>query len=166
FDYQEVEKTFVEDLGQTPLEIFETFDTTPLATGSIGQVHVATLRGRKAAVKVRRPTIVSDFNADIAAMKFTVNIVKLLRIRKLYWIIAPTEEFIAWTQDELDYRREAHYMDELGRNARTNEHEKVPAVFWSCTTARILTVDFLEGVTISEYLRQMETGNIQVSPDF
>jgi ubiquinone biosynthesis protein len=166
FSYEEVEKTFLEDLGQSPLETFESFDRRPLATGSIGQVHIATLAGRKVAVKVRRPTILSDFDADIATMRFTVNVVKLLRIRALYWIIAPTEEFIAWTQDELDYRREAHYMDELGRNARANEHEKVPAVFWSCTTARILTVEYLEGLTVSEYLRQKETGTTTVSSDF
>jgi ubiquinone biosynthesis protein len=165
FDYAEVEKTFQEDLGQTPLEIFEAFDTKPIATGSIGQVHVATLRGQKVAVKVRRPTIVSDFDADIAAMKFTVHIVKMLRFRKLYWIIAPTEEFIAWTQDELDYRREAHYMDELGRNARDNKFEKVPVVFWSCTTARILTVEYIDGLTVSEYLRQKEVGLPEASPD-
>ena len=81
FDYREVEKTFLEDLGQAPVEIFEAFDTKPVATGSIGQVHVATLGGRKLAVKVRRPTILSDFNADITALKFTVRVVKLLRIR-------------------------------------------------------------------------------------
>ncbi|HEV3036556.1 MAG TPA: AarF/UbiB family protein [Candidatus Angelobacter sp.] len=166
FEYAEVERAFREDLGQSPLEIFETFDPRPIATGSIGQVHVATLAGRKVAVKVRRPTILSDFDADIAAMRFTVNIVKLLHIRALYWIIAPTEEFIAWTQDELDYRREAHYIDELGRNARNNEHEKVPAVFWSCTTARILTAEFLEGMTVSEYLRQLKKGTPAVSADF
>lgn len=167
FDYSEVEKTFREDLGQTPAEIFESFDAQPIATGSIGQVHAAMLRGCKVAVKVRRPSIVSDFDADITAMKITVRVVKLLKIRKLYWIIAPIEEFIAWSQDELDYRREAHYMDELGRNAKNNEQEKVPAVFWSCTTARILTVEFLEGITVSEYLRQVEAGRIpDVSPDF
>src|SRR5260370_484648 len=81
-------------------------------------------------------------------------------------MVAPTEEFIAWTQEDLYYRREAHYMDELGRNARTNEHEKVPAVLWSYTTARILTVEFLDGVTISEYLRKMEHGKPQTSADF
>src|SRR5262249_29387399 len=112
----------------------------------------------KVAVKVRRPTIITDFNADIAALKFAVAVVKLLRLRAMYWIIAPTQEFIAWTQEELDYRREAHYMEELGRNARDNMHEKVPAVHWSYTTARILTVEFIEGITISEYLRQAETG--------
>ena len=166
FDFSEVEKVFLEDLEHFPREIFESFDSHPIATGSIGQVHVATLHGRKVAVKVRRPTIVSDFHADIAALNFTVRIVKMFRLRALYWIMAPTEEFIAWTQDELDYRREAHYMEELGRNARDNDHEKVPAVFWSCTTARILTVEYLEGVTVSEYLRQLEAGHPQVSPDF
>src|SRR4029077_6789682 len=43
FDYEEVELVFKEDLGQTPLQIFNSFDRTPIATGSIGQVHVATL---------------------------------------------------------------------------------------------------------------------------
>ncbi len=166
FDYAEVEKVFLEDLERAPLEIFQSFDTSPIATGSIGQVHVAWLQNRKVAVKIRRPAIVSDFHADIAVLKFTVHVVKLLRIRPLFWIIAPTEEFIAWTQDELDYRREAHYMDELGRNAKDNEHERVPAVFWSCTTARILTVEYLEGMTVSEYLRQLETGAPRMSPDF
>jgi ubiquinone biosynthesis protein len=165
FSYAEVEKTFREDLGQSPQDIFETFDQRPIATGSIGQVHVATFRGRKVAVKVRRPTILSDFSSDITAMKLTVHIVKMLHIRAMHWIIAPTEEFIAWTQDELDYRREAHYMDELGRNAHDNAHEKVPVVFWSCTTSRILTVEFLEGMTISEYLRQKEKGTMAFSPD-
>ena len=157
FAYEEVERTFLEDLGRNPSEIYDSFNPVPIATGSIGQVHVATLRSQKLAVKVRRPTILSDFHADIAALNFMVNTVKILRLRFLYWIIAPTEEFVAWTQDELDFRREAHYMDELGRNARGNPNEKVPTVFWSCTTARILSVEFLEGKTISEYLRNRAT---------
>jgi len=73
---------------------------------------------------------------------------------------------VAWTQEELDFRREAHYMEELGRNARENPAEKVPAVFWSCTTARILTAEFLEGMTISEYLRRNEEGHAQTLPGF
>lgn len=124
------------------------------------------LGGHKVAVKVRRPNILDDFSIDIAAMNFVVRLVKLLRIRALYWIIAPTEEFVAWTQEELDFRREAHYMEELGRNARGNRLEKVPAVFWSCTTARILTAEFLEGMTISEYLRKIEEGRAPSIPDF
>jgi ubiquinone biosynthesis protein len=166
FSYQEVERIFEEDLGQTPLQIFGSFDRTPIATGSIGQVHVAMLGAQKVAVKVRRPTIVHDFAADIVSMKIVAGMVKLLHIKWLYWVIAPIEEFIAWTQEELDFRREAHYIDELGRNAKDNQFEKVPIVFWSCTTARILTAEFLDGSTISEYLRDKEAGSLQLPADF
>jgi len=166
FDYSEVERTFREDLLRAPQEIFDSFDIEPIATGSIGQVHVAMLHGKKVAVKIRRPTIISDFQSDIAALKYTVNIVRILRLHSLFWIIAPTEEFIAWTQEELDFRREGHYMDELACNARDKAFEKVPAVFWSCTTARILTIEFLEGVTISEFLRENEKGCPRLPPDF
>lgn len=166
FDYAQVEKTFLEDLHRKPDEIFTSFDRHPIATGSIGQVHVATLGDHTVAVKVRRPGIVSDFHADVTALKFIVRTVKLLHVRALYWIIAPTEEFVAWTQDELDFRREGHYMDELGHNAKENPCEKVPLVFWSYTTARILTAEFLEGVTISEYLRDRDAAHPHAASDF
>lgn len=166
FPYEEVERIFLEDLHRKPDEIFASFNRSPLATGSIGQVHLARLGDRTVAVKIQRPTIVSDFHADITAMKFVVRTVKLLHIRALYWIIAPTEEFVAWTQEELDFRREGHYMDELGHNARENPCEKVPLVFWSYTTARILTAEFLEGITISEFLRDRDAGEIHTADDF
>lgn len=166
FEYAQVEKTFLEDLHRKPDEIFTSFERNPVATGSIGQVHIATLGDHTVAVKIRRPSIVSDFHADVTALKFIVRTVKLLHIRALYWIIAPTEEFVAWTQDELDFRREGHYMDELGHNARENPCEKVPLVFWSYTTARILTAEFLPGVTISEYLRDRDAGHPRAAADF
>jgi predicted unusual protein kinase regulating ubiquinone biosynthesis (AarF/ABC1/UbiB family) len=68
FSYEEVEGIFQEELKQTPLQVFTFFDRTPIATGSIGQVHVAALGTDKVAVKIRRPTILTDFAADIAFM--------------------------------------------------------------------------------------------------
>src|SRR5215831_16368698 len=166
FDYKHVEETFEEDLNRGPGDIFDSFDPRPIATGSIGQVHVAYLGSLKLAVKVRRPTVLTHFGADIAALNLIVRAVKILRFKMLYWIIQPTEEFVAWTQDELDYRKEAHYMDELGRHAKENPFEKIPTVLWSYTTARILTTEFLDGVTISEYLRDKHSGRSKCSPDF
>ena len=166
FSYEEVEGIFQEELKQTPLQVFTFFDRTPIATGSIGQVHVAALGTDKVAVKIRRPTILTDFAADIAFMALAVWTVRVFRIRWLYWIIAPTEEFIFWTREELDFRREAHYMDELGRNAKENRYERIPKVYWSCTTARILTAEFLTGVTLSQYLRTKEVAALSLSSDF
>lgn len=166
FPYEQVEEIFREELQRRPKEIFDSFDIHPVATGSIGQVHAAVLGGHKVAVKIRRPNIVSDFIADTTALKSILGMIKLLRIRGLYWIITPVEEFIAWTEEELDFRREAYYMEELRRNARENWSEKVPVVYWSCTTARILTAEFLEGMTISEYLRKRPSAEIPVAPEF
>lgn len=166
FSYREVERIFLEDFGQSPLKVFQTFDPVPIATGSIGQVHIATLGAHRVAVKIRRPTILTDLAADTAALKLLVGLIKLLHITWLYWVISPTEEFIAWTQEELDFRREAHYIDEMGRNAKGNRCEKIPCVFWSCTTARVLTAEFLEGITLSEYLRRRDSQGRQPMPDF
>jgi len=166
FPYEQVQGIFREDLQRTPDEVFDSFDIHPIAAGSIGQVHAAILGGCKVAVKIRRPNIMSDFLADTTALKSILGAIKLLRIRSLYWIITPVEEFIAWTEEELDFRREAYYMEELRRNARENWLEKVPVVYWSCTTARILTAEFLEGMTVSEYLRKQPGAEIQVAPGF
>jgi predicted unusual protein kinase regulating ubiquinone biosynthesis (AarF/ABC1/UbiB family) len=68
-------------------------------------------------------------------------------------------EFVAWTREELDYRCEARYMEQLCRNARNNVHERVPEVIWEYTTRRILVTEFFEGDTVLAYLRAMETGD-------
>src|SRR5918997_530668 len=61
FPYEQVRETFQEELGEPPDALFDTFDPNPLATASVGQVHVATLGGRTLAVKVRRPNVEQDF---------------------------------------------------------------------------------------------------------
>jgi ubiquinone biosynthesis protein len=156
FSFEEVKRTFVEEFERGPHEIFDTFAREPIATGSIGQVHVATRGTRKLAVKIRRPSVLADFGADIRLMMFCVNFVETLRIQQLYWIIAPTTEFVAWTREELDYRFEARYMDRIAKNAIDNPREMVPRVLWQFTNERILTTDFLEGLTLLEYMRARE----------
>ena len=157
FDYAQVERIFVEETGKTPTEIFDYLDPRPLATASIGQVHVGSLGGRKVAVKVQRPSVETDFAGDIRLMTATVNLIKHLRLKFIYWMIEPISEFIGWTKEELDYRSEARYMEQLRRNSRNNVHECVPEVVGEYTTRRILITEFLEGDTVLAYLRAMQT---------
>jgi ubiquinone biosynthesis protein len=166
FNFADVEQTFIEDLGRKPSEIFDSFARDALATGSIGQVHIATLGHRKLAVKVRRPTVLTDFGADIRLMVFAVRCITVLRLKKLYWMMAPTTEFIAWTREELDYRHEARYMDLIAKNAVNNACEEVPHVVWQYTTERILTTDFLDALTVLDYIRAREKDNRAVLDRF
>ena len=162
FDYTDVEQIFVTETGKRPLEIFDSFEPEPVATASIGQVHVAYLDGRKVAVKVQRPNVETDFAGDIRLMAAAMMMIKGLHLRSLYWMLEPTGEFLRWTHEELDYRYEARYMDRLRRNAAGNPHERVPEVFWPYTTRRTLVCEFFEGDTMLSYLRALESGDDQL----
>jgi len=159
FEYGQIERIFLEETGKRPAEIFDYLDTQPLATASIGQVHLGSLGGRKVAVKVQRPSVETDFAGDIRLMIGGVNLIKNLRLKFIYWMIEPMSEFVNWTKEELDYRSEARYMQQLHRNARNNPCERVPQVFWQYTTRRILVTEFIEGDTVLAYLRAMETND-------
>ncbi len=159
FGFEEAEETFIEQFGRKPTELFERFDPQPLATASIGQVYVAYLGEHKVAVKVQRPSVKEDFTGDIRLMTGMIRLIQRLRVKPLYWMIEPLSEFVAWTREELDFRVEARYMARLRRNAQGNAQEYIPAVFWEYTTHCILTLEFLEGMTILNYMRALETGD-------
>ena len=157
FPFADVERVFLEELGSTPAQLFDEFDTAPLSTASIGQVHVAYLRGQKLAVKVQRPSVDAEFAGDIRLIRIAMRVIRGLRLGSLYWVLEPMDEFASWTTEELDYRTEARYADRLRRNAADNPVERVPAVFWDLTTRRTLVMEFMPGVTALAHLRAMES---------
>ena len=159
FGYEEVERVFLEELSASPSDLFDVFEREPIATASIGQVHVAVLNGRKVAVKVQRPSVDVDFMGDIMLMTFAMRLIRRFDLRSLFWTLEPMGEFVAWTREELDYRREARYAERLRRNAKDNPHERVPEVFWDLTTRRTLVAEFLSGVTVLDYLRAVNSND-------
>jgi predicted unusual protein kinase regulating ubiquinone biosynthesis (AarF/ABC1/UbiB family) len=85
--------------------------------------------------------------------------IRRFRLNRLEWMAEPMSEFVAWTREELNFRSEARYMEQLRSNARGNPAEYVPAVEWEFTSPRILVMEFLEGVTVLDYLRAVEKGD-------
>jgi len=157
FGREEVRQIFVEELGKPPEELYREFNYKTLASASIGQVHRAVLHDSTVvAVKVQRPGVQEIFRRDAALLRLLVRVVFWLRLRSLYFLRDPVREFNDWLGDELDYRREAAYADVLGRNARQTPTEAIPRIHWSLTTSRVLTMDFLEGYSVMEYLRLVE----------
>jgi ubiquinone biosynthesis protein len=160
FPAEQVDEVVREELHGAPLEIYAEFDYRAVASASIGQVHRARLKdGTPVAVKVQRPGIRAIFERDNALLRFFVRLIFLFRIRSFYFMRDPVRELSTWTQDELDYRREASYAQLLGDNARSTPTERVPKVYWELTRARVLTMDFLEGPSVSTYLRMVEAGD-------
>jgi ubiquinone biosynthesis protein len=156
----EIEAVFREDIGKFPAEVFEHFDRQPIASGSIGQVHVATLGGRKVAVKIQRPDTQASFVRDVKIMRAAAWLIERLHLSFLSWMIDPLSEFAAWTMEELDCRREARSQNQLRRNAAGNSRERVPAVAMKYTTRRVLVMEFLEGTTLLDHIRLLESNDL------
>jgi ubiquinone biosynthesis protein len=159
FEYEKVEQIIFSELGKSPQDIFESFSESPLATASIGQVHMARLKGRKIVVKIQRPEVDTDFMGDIRLMKTLLSLIKRTHLTALYWLVEPISEFVSWTQEELDYQNEARYMDRLRKDARSNIRERIPMVYWRFTTRRLLVMEYLDGITLIDYLREMDKDN-------
>ncbi|MBS1860050.1 MAG: AarF/ABC1/UbiB kinase family protein, partial [Acidobacteria bacterium] len=122
--------------------------------------HRARLQnGTPVAVKVQRPGVQVVFERDLALLKLAVRLILLFRIRTLYFMRDPVRELSTWTRDELDYRSEASYCALLRENAQHTPTERVPEVFWELTTRRILTMEFLEGPSVADFLRMQQQGD-------
>jgi ubiquinone biosynthesis protein len=157
---EEVEQVVIEELGASARSLFLEFDYRPIAAASIGQVHRARMKdGTLVAVKVQRPGIRAVFDRDLSLLTLMVRGILFFRIRSLYFMRDPVSELRTWTRDELDYRSEAAYCMMLRENATRTPTERIPEVFWDLTTRRILTMEFLDGPSVTDYLRMQDEGD-------
>ena len=135
-------------------DVCDEFDVVPIAAASIGQVHVARLRdnSRKVAIKVQRPGAAESFGSDFIIIERCVALLRLIRF--MSW--SRWDEMLSQLQrtltDELDYRLEVASMR---RMRRTLKRDKIyaPRAFRRYCTKRVLVMEFLEGVLMSDYIQ-------------
>jgi ubiquinone biosynthesis protein len=152
FPFEQVEQVVEGELGLTLERAFLEFETQPIAAASIGQVHRATLpNGRQVAVKVQRPGAPRQIEADLALMHQAARIAKE-RVHALDFIDTRelVDEFARSLRQELDYRSEARNAERFRHNFVGDPHVHVPRVYWSYTTARVLTLEYLAGVQLAD----------------
>jgi ubiquinone biosynthesis protein len=152
FPFEQAERVIEEDLGNTLERLFLSFDPHPVAAASIGQVHRAVLpNGREVAVKVQRPGAPRQIEADVVLLHQAAKLVNE-RVRALDFIDLPglIDEFAKEIRQELDYRLEARNAQTFHRNFASNPHVRVPKVYWQYTRARVLTLEWLEGLHVAD----------------
>jgi ubiquinone biosynthesis protein len=152
FPFSQVEQVINEELGQPIERLFIDFVEQPIAAASIGQVHEAVLpNSRRVAVKVQRPTAPRQIEADLALLYQAARIAKD-RVRALDFIDARSlvDEFARSLREELDYRQEARNANTFHRNFVGHLHVRIPRVYWSYTSGRVLTLEFLDGTKIAD----------------
>jgi predicted unusual protein kinase regulating ubiquinone biosynthesis (AarF/ABC1/UbiB family) len=130
-------------------EAFRSFDWIPRAAASIGQVYRAELHdGTAVAVKVQRPRIRESIRTDLRLMRWLSILIDLTPIFGRTHGRGLVEEFARWTEEELDYRIEARHATVLRRNAEGDWLERNPRVYPELTTARVLTIEYLDGIPV------------------
>lgn len=152
FPFEQAERVIEEDLGNTLERLFLDFDPTPVAAASIGQVHRATLpNGRRVAVKVQRPGAPRQIEADLTLLYQAARLVKE-RIRALDFVDTRqlVDEFARSIRKELDYRLEGRNAQAFHRDFAGDPHVRVPKVYWQYTRARVLTLEFLDGIQLAD----------------
>lgn len=160
FPFSEVEEIIEQELGVRLSKAFSGFEPAPIATASLGQVHRATFRdGRPVAVKVQRPGIRAQIAQDLEVLAdITAFVDEHTTVGEHYRFREIFEEFRASLIRELDYRREAHNLVQLGDNLKDFPRILVPQPVDDYTTSRVLTMDYVRGkkVTTLGPLARME----------
>lgn len=163
FSSEEALKILEKAYGSSPHEVFATFDPLPLASASMAQVHVATLKtGEEVIVKVLRPNMRPLIENDLSIMHSLAN------WAERFWPesrrFKPKEivnEFEHTLIDELDLMREAANAAQLKRNFVSNPILYVPQVYWDYTRSNVLVIERIHGIPVSD-LATLKASGINV----
>lgn len=151
-----VELSFQQPIGQ----IFARFDTRPLASASIAQVHAATLNsGEDVVVKVLRPGIKTVIRRDVSLLH------TIAGLAERYWSegrrLRPREvvaEFEKTLYDELDLLREAANASQLRRNFSDSDLLHVPEVYWTYCRRNVMTLERIYGIPVNDLAALRQAG--------
>lgn len=161
FGFEQVCSIIEKDLGRPIHKLFLSFDKIPIAAASLGQVHKAQLlSGEVVVVKVQRPGLKQLFTIDLEILKkiaqYFQNHPRWGKGRDWAGIYQECCR-ILWL--ETDYLNEGRNADIFRRNFRDHDWVKVPRVYWRYTSRRVLTLEYVPGIKISQY-QDLETAGL------
>jgi len=156
-DYRMVVDQIETALDRPITNLFRRFDPEPVGAASIGQVHRAeTHAGRQVAVKVQYPGIASTIDSDVKNLASLLTMAGVVTDREK--VDAYVEEVRSILAEESDYEHEARNLIEYGRLLARYPDVVVPQPDLERTGTTVLTMDYIEGTKLDEYLAALPVG--------
>ncbi len=148
------------ELGRPLSEVFRSFDQEPMASASIAQVYGAELRtGERVAVKVQRPDLEAIISTDIEIMHFFASGMEMLFLRSNTLSVSSIiAEFGKSLRKEIDFVAEASNLRKFAHQFRNNPMLKVPAVHAELSTKRVLVMERIDGIKVSNVRALLTAG--------
>ena len=156
----DIRKKLAEELNIIPEEYFQSIDEEPMASASIGQVFRAVLKnGEKVVLKVRRDNIDTIVETDLVIMKDMAKFLEKYDVNaKNMNLLYIVESFENMLKKELSLINERKNMERFENNFKENEHIHVPVVYKELSNNRILCMEFIEGIKITDKEKIEKTG--------
>ncbi|MCX2585365.1 ABC1 kinase family protein [Pedobacter sp. MR22-3] len=143
-------RTFTKNFGKTPEQIFDTFNLNSSNAASIGQVHQATLNGKKLAVKIQYLGVGDSISSDLKLVKpFAFRLLGMSE-RELNIYIKEVEERLL---EETDYELEVRRSIQFSEDCKNLDHVVFPKYYPELSGKRIITMDWLDGLHLKEFLK-------------
>jgi predicted unusual protein kinase regulating ubiquinone biosynthesis (AarF/ABC1/UbiB family) len=148
--WDESKRVLEDELGPID-EVFDEFDTEPISGASLGQVYLATYDGQEVAVKIRRPNIETLVEADLRVLQWSIPIlVRFLGQGRAFSLDSLADEFAKTIRQEMNYSRERDVLEEIRGNFDESRDIQIPEPVDEASGPRVLTMEYLPGVKISD----------------
>lgn len=167
--FEDIRVVIEKEFGCTLEEKFTKVDSNPIASASIGQVHSGYLRiniengnnnpSPLIVIKVQRPNIQMLVATDLAAIRVVGKwIQNYPLIRKRISVEALIDEFSRSLYEEMDYIHEGKNAERFAENFKQRPDIRVPKVYWEYTTTKVLTLEDVRGIKITDYAKIEQAG--------
>ncbi len=167
-DFADIERVFLEEYGEPAGHRFAWIDPEPMAAASLGQVHRAGLAGAfpdsteaidEIVVKVQRPNIAAVIETDLAALRTVGNwLDHYPPVKRRADVPALLADFSRVLYEEIDYLAEGRNAEKFAANFAAQPRLRVPRVAWTHTTRRVLCLENVLDIKISDYAAIVAAG--------
>lgn len=150
-EFEIIRSTVESSIGRTLEDLFSEFNPSPLASGSIAQVHSAKLRdGTPVVVKVRRPGVRETMLEDLRILKKVATVANVAGSFRVLIPLEVIDEIYQTTEKELDFRYEASNVEKFRRNNEDVRFISVPRLFSEFTREDVLVIEHVDGIKITD----------------